>query len=349
MSAINVYCLPEPLYGHCVVYRELYEYLGFKDDTGTGGPQREARHVFASALRKVARETGIPAPEPIVVSGMLLIEFNKLVYKEHGFRFHGAKIRVFKGQAVAYILAAIRREDGGHLEHSDADMYLLTCLDKNVSETFSARYWFEHYKTLFSVQPSLFEKRPQATPTQRKKPVEVPKKEPTAVVVSPVVSLEAVMAAITGWVKSGRMSQDLGDRYLVDYMQRHGVIDFTIDPPPLPPTFNRPESKLSSAEGMTLETQDLPFKATFRGPCLSALSIYRNFFQLYGDGGLKATGISQPIDIHEIARDLQIYQHSFWGKEEKGEWMYDTDAVRHILRELDKRRKRFQAAPSVTA
>jgi hypothetical protein len=46
--------------------------------------------------------------------------------------------------------------------------------------------------------------------------------------------LDAVVRVLNGWVSSGIMSRDFADRYIADYMVRHGILDLTVEPLPMP-------------------------------------------------------------------------------------------------------------------
>jgi hypothetical protein len=360
MSRIRVYRLPEAPYEFCVSHKELYQHLGFFDGV------REARHVFDSEIRAAIKRAGFKEPEPIVLTGDRVTEFNNMVHKDHGFRFQLTKIRVYTGEGVAFVLAALGKEDQD----------LLTRLDSHIGNP-SPLANFEAFKKRFQAQAPLFTKTPAAAkrppapivPKPAKRPaapVSVP--APSTLVVSPVATLSAVMIALNEWVKAGKLSGDLADRYLADYMQRNNVLDLSTEPPELPPGlrgnggFNRPTpskpvttpaqaaaAPVAPAAVVPTNGHTLPFKAGLRPPFVTAIDIYRSLLLDHGSKLLDLVGINTPHDIPRVAREAKIYQNTYWGRETDGEWYYDVDATRHLKDIIDKMVTSAHSAPPLSA
>lgn len=163
----------------------------------------------------------------------------------------------------------------------------------------------------------------------------------TTQVMAPVATLSAVMIALTGWVKEGKLSADVADRYVVDYMQRNGVLDFTIEPPPLPEVFlikGRAPVHTTNGNGPSV-----PFKAGVRGPFKTAASLLADVDKRCGGLNRTMLHIDNPESIDAVARDLNIFEHSFWGRYTPGNgWEYDQDGCRKILEEVTERLQKFQ-------
>jgi hypothetical protein len=160
-------------------------------------------------------------------------------------------------------------------------------------------------------------------------------------VMAPVATLTAVTVVMAEWVKEGKLSRDIADRYVVDFLQRNGVFDFTKEPPPLPAMFliRAPQTPQPQPAPPTNGRKPAPpFKAAVRGPFKSALDVYSEVHARFG-GKQQFHDVRGADDIHKVAAELNIFEHSFWGKFDSStsQWLYDVDAVRMIFGEIDKR------------
>jgi hypothetical protein len=167
----------------------------------------------------------------------------------------------------------------------------------------------------------------------------------------PVATLSAVMVAFTSWVKEGKLSQDLADRYIVDYMQRNAVVDFSKEPPALPEVFliKGGERHLgppapTSTNGTNGHTPS--FKAGLRGPFKTAYVVLQDVAKATSGLHTQLLGMNSPDAIVKLASDLSIYEHSYWGRYGTDGWEFDVDAVRRILGEVEARLKKAQFRPA---
>jgi len=379
-TRIRTYRLPDSIQHPTrtvVVHKELAAHLKF-EATAT----RDSRHEFEMALRARASRIGgwkhgecIPLGR-LVLGGQNLIEFNNLVYKDHGFRFPASKVTVYAAEGVAFILALLA--NGARVE----DLLLLARLGAHPPEGLYESYLWtvQQQEQLFEPSPPKPSEKTKRTPPppvvpkitvktqaeirERQVPVEELRQmgllpAPSTVVVSPVATLSAVMVALHEWVKTGKMTEDLATRYLADYMQRNNVLDFTREPPELPPGLAGGGQKKNPFTTVPLTPADpatpaevptnghtRPFKAGMRTPVTSALQIYREWYHQYGTVNLEKGGITDPRDIVALAKKLDIHEHSYWGKFDSGEWMYDTDAVRKLKEVFDAARLSKKQQPA---
>lgn len=172
---------------------------------------------------------------------------------------------------------------------------------------------------------------------------------------APVATLSGVMVAFHGWVKEGKISQDMADRYIVDYMQRNGVVDFSAEPPPLPDVFLiKGRAEAAAPVPVPLETTNgntvsAPFKASVRGPFERPEDVLKKIDKQCSGLNRQFLGFQTTSDVRLVAIYLQIFEHSFWGKHDiDGTWLYDVDAVRKIVAEVERRVAKAEFKPATT-
>ena len=355
-SRLRTYRLPFPPYENCVTHKELIEYLGFKDSS-----TQEARHIFDTKVREICRRAGFRFPDGIpghlVLSGEGVMTFNDGVYSDHAFRFPVTKVRVYTAEGVAFVLAGLQGTEGTSQDDRDLLLRLSPLNGKSGIEHYQA------YQRTLQTQQTLFMKtrkqpkvaKPKAARVSAPQPAAIP--APTTTVVSPVATLSAVMVALHEWVKNGKLTSDLADRYLVDYMQRNGVLDFTQEPPALPPglsgglfhqttspapVVSAPQPPPPPAPAPTTNGNGhanghgLPPKFSARGPYNSPLDIYRECLAKHNIVDLSRVGIQSQVGIEELAKRLGLFERAFWGRmSPTKEWHYDADARDRIMVKVD--------------